>query len=218
MAYQLIGYAGKVNTMELISLYFDDNFNLTIQISFWIILFIPLLIGIYFLLIKRWFNYDLVKLDIKLGNIGSAEFRPNKIDMQIAHKIWTELITRKAGIPIDKENDIIEQVYDSWYSLFQKIRGFISEIPADLIRNNKSTQEIVRIATQTLNNGLRPHLTIWQAKFRTWSNHQKDQLKQKTPQELQKEYPQYNDLIEDLMKVNGQLIQYAEELKKIIEK
>ena len=35
---------------------------------------------------------------------------------------------------------------------------------------------------------------------------------------LQKEYPEYNDLIEDLMRVNTQLIQYSQELKKIVDK
>jgi hypothetical protein len=39
-----------------------------------------------------------------------------------------------------------------------------------------------------------------------------------TPQEFQKEYPEYNYLIEDLLKVNEQLMQYAQELKKIIDK
>mgnify|MGYP003661145322 FL=1 len=102
--------------------------------------------------------------------------------------------------------------------MFQKVREFISDIPADLIRNNKSTKEIVRIATQTLNDGLRPHLTRWQARFRTWNDAKKDKLMEMTPQELQKEYPEYNDLIEDLMKVNAQLIQYSQELKKIVDK
>jgi len=162
-------------------------------------------------------RFGLVKVDIKLGNVGSAEFRPNKNDLQIAHRIWTELVTRKAAIPIDKENDVIEEIYDSWYAMFQKVREFIGDIPADLIRHNKSTKEIVRIATQTLNDGLRPHLTKWQARFRTWSTSKKDKLMDMTPQEFQKDYPEYKYLIEDLMNVNQQLIQYAQELKKIID-
>lgn len=39
-----------------------------------------------------------------------------------------------------------------------------------------------------------------------------------TPQEFQKEFPQYKDLIDDLIQVNTQLMQYAQELKKIIDK
>ena len=206
------------NDMDLFKLYFDENFNLIVQISIWLVVFVIVILLVYFLVIKKIYRYNLVKLDIKLGNVGSAEFRPNKTDLQIAHKIWTELITRKAAIPIDKENDIIEEIYDSWYALFQKVREFISEIPAELIRKNKSTKEIVRIATQTLNEGLRPHLTMWQARFRTWSSSKKDLMMDMTPQEFQKDYPQYKDLIDDLMKVNAQLMQYAQELKKIIAK
>lgn len=204
--------------MNLFKLYIDENYNLIVQISIWLIILFILIILFYFLVLKKIYRYNLVKLDIKLGNVGSAEFRPNKTDLQIAHKIWTELITRKAAIPIDKENDIIEEIYDSWYALFQKVREFISEIPAELIRKNKSTKEIVRIATQTLNEGLRPHLTMWQARFRTWSSSKKDKMMDMTPQEFQKDYPQYKDLIDDLMKVNAQLMQYAQELKKIIDK
>ena len=203
--------------MDLFKLYLDENCNIILQISIWLVIIIILLILIYFLFIKKIYRYSLVKLDIKLGNVGSAEFRPNKTDLQIAHKIWTELITRKAAIPIDKENDVIEEIYDSWYALFQKVREFISEIPAELIRKNKSTKEIVRIATQTLNEGLRPHLTKWQARFRTWSSSKKDKMMDMTPQEFQKEYPQYKDLIDDLLKVNTQLMQYAQELKKVID-
>jgi hypothetical protein len=204
--------------MDLFKIYLDENYNLIVQISIWLIILLILILLVYFLILKKVYRYNIVKLDIKLGNVGSAEFRPNKTDLQIAHKIWTELITRKAAIPIDKENDIIEEIYDSWYALFQKVREFISEVPAELIRKNKSTKEIVRIATQTLNEGLRPHLTMWQARFRTWSSAKKEIAMDKTPQEFQKEYPQYKDLIDDLMKVNTQLMQYAQELKKIIDK
>ncbi|MEP0984295.1 hypothetical protein [Ekhidna sp.] len=203
--------------MDVFKVFFDDNWNLVIQISIWLVLLLLVLIGVYFIWLRFRMRFDLVKVDIKLGNVGVAEFRPNKTDLQIAHKIWTELVTRKAAIPIDKDHDVVEEIYNSWYAMFQKVREFISEIPAESIRKNKSTKEIVRIATQTLNDGLRPHLTRWQARFRTWSEAKKEKLMDMTPQELQQEYPEYNDLIEDLMRVNSQLIQYSQELKKIID-
>ncbi len=203
--------------MDFFKVYIDEHLNIVIQISIWIVIAVILLFILYYFLFRKFFKYNLVKVDIKLGNVGVAEFRPNKTDLQIAHKIWTELVTRKAAIPIDEDNDIIEDIYDSWYALFKKVRDFIGDIPADLVRNNKSTKEIVRIATQTLNEGLRPHLTKWQARFRTWSTSKKDKLMEMTPQEFQKEYPQYKDLIDDLLKVNRQLIQYSQELKKIID-
>lgn len=88
--------------MDLFKLYLDENYNLIVQISIWLIILLILIILVYFLVLKKVYRYNLVKLDIKLGNVGSAEFRPNKTDLQIAHKIWTELITRKAAIPIDQ--------------------------------------------------------------------------------------------------------------------
>ena len=50
---------------------------------------------------------------------------------QIAHQAWTELVTRKAGIPIDFEHDVIAEVYNSWYQLFTETRSLIKAIPAE---------------------------------------------------------------------------------------
>jgi Transposase IS66 family len=105
-------------------------------------------------------KYELVKLNVQLGNVGAVEQRPNNEDVQIAHRIWTELMTRKAAQPIDVGHDVIVEIYNSWYALFGRVRQLISDIPGHMLRKEKSTQELVRIATQTLNNGLRPHLTV----------------------------------------------------------
>jgi hypothetical protein len=73
--------------MDLFKLYLDENYNLIVQISIWLIILLILIILVYFLVIKKVYRYSLVKLDIKLGNVGAAEFRPKKTDLQIAHKI-----------------------------------------------------------------------------------------------------------------------------------
>ncbi|MGI9102827.1 MAG: hypothetical protein ACR2IF_10340 [Terriglobales bacterium] len=141
---------------------------------------------------------------------------PSWEDVQIAHKIWTELVTRKAAVPIDPDNDVILEIYDSWYALFQRVRQLVSEIPGRCVRREASTQTLIRIATDTLNLGLRPHLTTWQARFRNWWHHTEDALQTKTPQEHQKDFPQYATLLADMQQVNKMLIQYAAELHKIV--
>jgi len=161
-------------------------------------------------------KYELVKLNVQLGNVGAVELRPNNEDVQIAHRIWTELMTRKAAQPIDVEHDVIVEIYNSWYALFGRVRQLISDIPGHMLRKEKSTQELVRIATQTLNNGLRPHLTRWQARFRHWYDNCPVDMKEKCPQDCQRQFPDYALLIADIEKVNLQLIQYAGELAKII--
>ena len=92
----------------------------------------------------------------------------------------------------------------------------ISDIPGHMVRKEESTQELVRIATQTLNEGLRPHLTRWNARFRHWYDSCPDETKKKCPQDCQRDFPQYAELIADMKVVNGQLIQYAGELEKIV--
>ena len=152
-----------------------DSHNLikvSINMSDWLAsidISLLLLAGLFGLVLIIWIcglrskRYK-VKLNIKLGRIGNAEFVPNHQDVQIAHRIWTELVTRKAALPVDPEHDVIVEIYDSWYRLFTKVRELISDIPADLLRTEKRLN-IVLIATQTLNKGLRPHLTKWQAKY-----------------------------------------------------
>jgi len=211
------GQAAGIFPIDILNIGIKENLALSIDI------YVPLVILIILLSLCCWFtlrrhnNFDLVELEISLGDIGKATLKPNYTDVQIAHKIWTELVTRKAAVKIDPEHDVIVEVYNSWYELFQRIRVLISEIPAEQIRKSQSTQTLVDIATRSLNEGLRPHLTRWQARFRNWYDHQDEMLKTLTPQEVQKQFEQYDELVEDLKKVNDELISYAHELKKISE-
>ncbi len=204
---------------DLVKLHVDHS-QVVLEVSLWVLAALAVLFALLKLLVWNSKNplhkYEVVRLNVQLGNVGSVELRPNNEDVQIAHRIWTELITRKAAQPIDIENDVIADIYNSWYALFGRIRQLIADIPGHMLRKEKSTQELVRIATQTLNNGLRPHLTRWQARFRHWYDDCPDDVRKKCPQDCQREFPEYEQLIDDMKTVNGQLIQYAAELEKII--
>ncbi len=80
----------------------------------------------------------------------------------------------------------------------------------------KSTQQLVKIATDSLNLGLRPHLTKWQARYRNWWRNSDEALKNSTPQEHQKKFPQYDELVKEMLDVNKQMIDYAAQLEKIV--
>ncbi len=205
---------------ELVHLYMGGGKVVVIEISVWLI--VLFFAGLLLFAVWKWkrfwpfSRYELVSVNVELGGVGKVELRPNNEDIQIAHRIWTELVTRKAALPIDPEYDVIAEVYDSWYAMFGRVRQLISDIPGQLLRKEESTKKLVTIATQTLNDGLRPHLTHWQARFRNWYVQHAEDLKTKTPQEVQRAFPQYSSLIEDMKKVNVQLIQYAGELDKIV--
>lgn len=196
------------------------NGSVELSISIWTILIVVVLLLGWLLWKKRlsgYFQSD-VELQINLGGIGSVSIKPNYEVKQIAHQAWVELKTRKAGLPIDKDNDIISDIYKSWYLLFSEIRTLTKNIPASKLKN-EDTCKLVELLIETLNNGLRPHLTRWRAKYERWydkavakSDH--DEL---TPQDIQNRYPQYKELVEDMVKINEQLVQYTGEIKKLLD-
>ena len=157
-----------------------------------------------------------IELNIPLAGIGSVKITPNREVVQIAHKAWTEIITRKVGLKFDKNDDVLVEVYDSWHEIFSELRSLIRDIPASQLKN-ENTKKLVDTLIKVLNLGLRPHLTKYQAKFRRW--YEKQIINKKitlSPQEIQKKYPGYDDLVDDLLKINEQLVAYAVELKKLV--
>ena len=202
--------------MNILRIFVADKFSLGIEVSVW--LGIVLLAFAIALLVWKYSIkvHHCVELNIQLGGIGTVKITPTWEDVQIAHQIWTELVTRKAAVRIDPEHDVICDIYDSWYSLFQRVRMLVGEVPGKCIRREKSTQEIVRVAIDTLNVGLRPHLTKWNARYRNWWENTKEALKDMTPQEHQKQFPAYSELLSEMEEVNDKLIQYANELQKLV--
>lgn len=204
---------------DLVRLYIDANRHIVLEVSSVVVLTLVLIV-VAVVVGSGWWRhrrrYRLVEIEISLGRVGKVRMQPVLEDIQIAHKIWVELATRKAALPIDPEHDVIVEVYNSWYSLFGKVRELIAAIPAQVLRQEPSTRELVRIATATLNQGLRPHLTQWQAKFRNWYGNQTDELKARSPQEVQRQFPEYSVLMADMKRVNRELIEYAEQLQKIV--
>ena len=148
------------------------------------------------------------------------KIKANAEDKKIAHRIWTELVTRKAALPFQRDKDVIVEIYNSWHTLFQCVREQIAAIPVEKLRGREKAdiEQLIDISTKVLNEGLRPHLTEWQAKYRAWYELAKDSNdnKSKSPQEIQREFPQYDQLVSDIEDVNGKLKNFADELKKIV--
>ena len=146
---------------------------------------------------------------IGIGN-SSITLKLNKKDQEIAYTLWVELSTRKIGLPYYEENDVITEVYDSCYSFFKIARDLLKDIPAERLAYSG---ELVELTQKVLNDGLRPHLTRWQAKYRKWDKQASE--KEGTPQDIQKCYPEYTELIDDLKKTNQKMINYKDLMYKI---
>jgi len=137
---------------------------------------------------------------------------------KFAKRIYIELSTRKAGIHIDEEKDVIEDIYNSWYKLFCIIRDELKTLPIDCLKYQEKPDSVVFISFKILDEILRPHLTEYQAKYRSWLENAKKDLKNKkiTPQELQKKYPDYDILIKSIKQVNEMLIDSAEKFYELL--
>lgn len=204
--------------MDLIKIVLN-GWDLQVTISLILLIVILFLVFLYYNPLNggnlKRETYEINEATIGIGS-NKIKIRPNYEDKQLAYNLWVELATRKIGIPIDFEHDVIIEIYNSWYDFFKITREMIREIPVSKVRN-ESTMNIIRIATDVLNEGVRPHLTQWQAKFRKWyetaevDNENKDLF----PQEIQKNFPNYDKLVSDMKKVNESLIEYKEKLEEL---
>ena len=175
----------------------------------------------------RWFNggVSFRKFEIDQAEIGVGKsklsFRPNHRDKQVAYAIWVELSTRKIGLKIDFDHDVIAEIYDSWYTFFTVTRELVKDIPVSQVKH-KSTQAIIKLSIEVLNEGLRPHLTRWQARFRLWYDRRlRDYAEGRgdevlDPQHLQAQFPQFDELKSDMERVNNALIKYRAKMRQLV--
>ncbi len=204
--------------MEIFNFEFENWYSILIKVN-WIaiIIFIALIIAIS-LIIKKFISIlskrsiTINEVELGIGNNSKVKIKFEHKDREIAYKLWIEMSTRKIAIPFDKENDVIIEVYNSWYNFFNVARELIKDLPVDRIQHSK---ELIILTERVLNKGLRPHLTNWQAKFRHWYNEEIKNSHNKSPQEVQQEYKDYALVIEDIKKTNEILINYNNLMKKI---
>jgi len=209
---------------ELFNLKLDD-WGLTFQLGPVLLCLLVLMVVAYVAFVlwrkgwKFWKGWEAVSAEIPIGNLGTVTIHPNHETVKVAYKAWIELATRKAALPFDEEHDVIVEVYNSWYQLFERLRNLAKEIPAHQLRKNKDARELVHVMVVVLNEGLRPHLTKWQAKFRRWyeAECKKESCLNLSPQEIQRKYPEYEALVNDIKNVNNAIVKYAKLLRKVAE-
>lgn len=137
---------------------------------------------------------------------------------RIAYQLWVEMTTRKVGLPIDLANDLVGEIYDSWYAFFREARALIKCIPLHRDPACPHLRQLVRTSHAVLNDGLRPHLENWQGKFRHWQKHGGDAAQGPglSPQQAQMLFPQWAQLSADLLASNRKLIGYLSSLEDLI--
>lgn len=207
--------------MDILNTSIDSNYYLHISFNLIPIAIIVIVVILFWIICKHfhifafWNSFTIDRAYIGLSG-PRIVIKPNNEDRQLAYKLWVELSTRKIGLPIDFDHDVIDELYNSWYEFFRLTRDLIKDIPVSKIRH-KDTQIIVNLAIDVLNDGLRPHLTRWQARFRKWYAIQLslEVNQNKSPQEIQSLFPDYQQMIDEMRGVNENLIKYREMLERL---
>lgn len=167
---------------------------------------------------RKWLKgYRTKAVKLRFGP-HEVEICPDTETRRVAHQAWVEIKSRKVGLPFEEEHDVIGDIYNSWYQLFRVLRELAKSIPADRLQDCEDTRSLVKLLMQALNEGLRPHLTKWQARFQHWYDAAlaNEDNKGKSPQEIQRLFPDYSEVVADLRKVNGEFVRFADSLEKIV--
>lgn len=200
--------------MEIFGLEFESWNTILLRLNWFAIALAIVAVIALVRVLKHFINKKSITIDeINLG-IGdsSVKLTYNQKDQEIAYKLWVELSTRKIGLMFDKDHDVITEVYNSWYEFFKIARELLKEIPVSRL---PYSNDLIELTEKVLNLGLRPHLTTWQAKYRKWYDREASTNTNDSPQEVQRKYPEYDALVEDLLETNKRMIAYKDVMKSI---
>lgn len=201
--------------LDFLNLSTGEWYEVVIRLN-WIFLVIVIIVACVATWVIRSFFNKRTGRRITLDGVsfGIGEFKceltcGNEVQ-EIAYQLWVELITRKIAIPLEEE-DVIIDIYDSWYAAFSAIRELLKTVPGKCLED---ASDLIDITTNVLNEGLRPHLTKWQAKYRVWYDLE-SKGKEESPQDIQKRYPEYEQLLSDMKETNQHMINFAQKMHEI---
>jgi hypothetical protein len=174
-------------------------------------------VGVSLLLFLGFLRRRYASKSISVGlpfNLGSWTYDTTPSDRIVAWKLYVQLATRKAALLFDEKFDVISEVYDSLSTVFGVTRELLLELPAHEFERESG---VAPLLLRVINDGLRPHLTQWQSEFRRWWE---DALKSpanqgKSPQEVQRQYLRYAELVSHLIQTNTELSKLSDELLTI---
>lgn len=202
--------------MKILDFKFENWYTIDVKLNWFAAAAIMVAVFLVSMIWKRVIKYigrksiDIDEMTLGIGS-NKVTLKYNRKSQEIAYKLWVELSTRKIGIEFEPDNDVISDVYDSWYHFFSVARDLLKELPPEQIEGSK---QLIQLTEDVLNKGLRPHLTRWQAKYRLWQENNLNDGTE-TPQEFQHKYPEYDKLARDIIETNKQLIEYKKLMKEI---
>ena len=171
---------------------------------------------VYSLVARKRLFFGFQVEPVRFTILGTSwDIKRGRATAKLAHEAYVELTTRKAALPFDEAHDTITEIYNSWYAVFGDVRGLARRLDPTAIATDSDLQKLNELLIAILNDGLRPHLTVWQAKFRRWYETEAASRPGESPQAIQRDYPDYAELVSDLKATNTTLLKLAEGLRRL---
>ena len=182
------------------------------SLSYTISFFSIILIIIAIKLIIFPFNKFLINGKIKLV-FKDKEFiiQRNKKLINSARIAYVEISNRKICFKFEEKYDSISEVYSSFYDCFKILRNVLKQ----LNKSEKNEGKLYLKIEDFLNTTLRKQLTIHQKPYREWLEKQQKEKNYQNEIIEQKKYPNYNQIIEGINKINNKALELKNDFYSI---
>ena len=126
----------------------------------------------------RWFRKKPVpprevNVKIKLPFVGefSGTWEPQRAESEAAWELYVELVTRISVVQLGRDEGLAREALSSLYTLFGSTREILRKYgPAVATRLAQGEVNFGALAIAVLNGNLRPLLTRWHPRLRSWES------------------------------------------------
>jgi hypothetical protein len=147
-----------------------------------------------------------VGLDLKFFKI-TGTWEPNDAERRAAWELYVELITRVAVVPLPVGEGLLREALTSLYSLFAATREILRRHGPSIAEPKPDGQyNFGYLSVTMLNAVVRPVLTRWHPVLEEWEN---TRLPQRSQAEHERQWPQADQLREELDRTRTILASYA---------
>lgn len=147
-------------------------------------------------------------VDVKIPSITIAgiELNLKNIDGIVKSNLSNYFVTKRSLFKIDPTQDNFDDVFESYHNIYEFIR-----LQMSYYENVSTTENVVYLEMKDMLKDLNYFLTANQTNYRRWYKIENDNH-YKFIDELQKEYPKYEELVQAFLEINNTMKEHMKKL------
>ncbi|MDU5660254.1 MAG: hypothetical protein E6018_13720 [Clostridium perfringens] len=197
--------------LDMFSLFRKNIFYLSNLISKFNFLLLILITILIFIILKKKWVFRIEKM-----SCGGLTFVCNKPEKILKQNIKNFLETKRTLFKINEKKDNFYDTINSYYETYKFIRNEISVYDIDSKQESlyKYASEMIKV--------LNEFLTDYQSDYKRWyeyiRDYKKDDIYDKDIYDIQKDYRNYNEIMNGFLLVNNEFNKYAKNFDINVEK